>query len=548
MRIFTSALLLVLFLNSYNSYSQINFEKELLAANPIKKSDSISANEKTAVLDDYLDKAIKNKNIPAQFYGHLYISADHLRKNDYEAATRQLFSADSIAEQSNNLSWQAAVHFRKGILFFEMNNVESALKDYLVALDCCRLEKDSAGIGANLKEVALVYHRLKKYDSAKHYFQMAIPLIRKFNDSNKLYAYYSNYSNLLKDMGDFAGAKLYLDSTMAIAMKGNDTYKQSSTKNNLAAFYVDMGEYDKAFRILDESIIVNKEHGWAELLSFNYANYSKAYGKLGNYYNAFKYLQDYDEIDDSLKSAEIKLKIAALNAIYEPQSKEVELEKQNKQLVSTRRSLERRNWGIAFGALIIVFGLLFWWFQKTKAKKQQLQSKNDLAELMRILIEKNSLLTALEEKLSTHEIKMTAAEHPLTEAASTETITEEEETFAEEQAILNDAAENHHKPNDFEKNFYNQRILTPEDWFSFKSYFEKAYPNYLFKLRNAYPTITEAEERLFLFIKLKLTNKEAASILGISPDSVKKTRNRLRKKLNLEEKIDLDEFVRAFNQ
>lgn len=102
------------------------------------------------------------------------------------------------------------------------------------------------------------------------------------------------------------------------------------------------------------------------------------------------------------------------------------------------------------------------------------------------------------------------------------------------------------EPSDFEKNIYDQRILTAADWSAFKIYFEKAYPGYLLRLRNAYPSLTEAEERLFLFIKLKLTNKEAAAILGISADSVKKTRTRLRKRLELDEGVDLDAYVKRF--
>ena len=47
----------------------------------------------------------------------------------------------------------------------------------------------------------------------------------------------------------------------------------------------------------------------------------------------------------------------------------------------------------------------------------------------------------------------------------------------------------------------------------------------------------EAEERLFLFIKLNLTSQEAAAMLRISVDGVKKTRNRLRKRLGLGEDV-----------
>ena len=100
--------------------------------------------------------------------------------------------------------------------------------------------------------------------------------------------------------------------------------------------------------------------------------------------------------------------------------------------------------------------------------------------------------------------------------------------------------------NDFENQLYNQRILTNEDWTAFKMSFEKAYPGYLIRLRNKFAYLTEAEERLFIFIKLNLKSKEIAAILGISADSVKKTRSRLRKRLELPEETDLDEFVLAF--
>ena len=102
------------------------------------------------------------------------------------------------------------------------------------------------------------------------------------------------------------------------------------------------------------------------------------------------------------------------------------------------------------------------------------------------------------------------------------------------------------EPADFEDNLFNQHILTDADWSSFKVYFEKAYPSYLRHLRSIFPALTDAEERLFLFIKLNLTTKEAATMLGISADSVKKTRNRLRKKLELGEEVVLEEFIRNF--
>ena len=537
----------LLLLCTFTSNAQTNFDKQLSTANPVKKDDTISIKEKTAIHQAYLLKAIEAKKPEQQFYGHLYLWADYLGQNDYEGATHQLFSADSLAQLSGNASWQAAAHGRRGILAFELNDAESALNNFMLTLEYCRETKDSACVAANLKEVALCYQRLQKYDSAKHYFELAIPLIRKYTDSFKLYAYYSNYSNLLNDMGDYHGAKRYLDSSLIIVMKGKDLFMQSVTKNNLAAFYVKTGEYDKALKILEECIAINKQHGWFEQLSFNYANKSEVLSKKGDYRSAYGYLQNYYSIDDSLKGDAVKIKIGKLNAKYESQSKEIELEKQQIKLLTAEHSLEIREWAVALSLLIILFGLWLWWSQKKKAKQEQLQSKKDLAELTRILIDKNSLLAALEEKVSTAAFAAIAAANLLAEETTAATEKPDEAVVIEEEKVIeNDEQEKSGEANDFEKNIYSQRILTPADWSAFKIYFEKAFPGYLLRLRNAHPSITEAEERMFLFIKLKLTNKEAAAILGISADSVKKTRTRLRKRLVMDEKTDLDEFVREF--
>ncbi len=96
------------------------------------------------------------------------------------------------------------------------------------------------------------------------------------------------------------------------------------------------------------------------------------------------------------------------------------------------------------------------------------------------------------------------------------------------------------------ESLYDQRILTEADWVAFKGYFDKAYPGYLLRLRTTYPTLSDAEERLFLFLKLNLTRKEVAAILGISPESVKKTRNRLRHRMGLGEEVELEVYIRAF--
>lgn len=95
-------------------------------------------------------------------------------------------------------------------------------------------------------------------------------------------------------------------------------------------------------------------------------------------------------------------------------------------------------------------------------------------------------------------------------------------------------------------NLFDRSILTSKDWTEFKAYFDKNFPGYVKRLRDAYPAITESEERLFFLLKLQLKSKEISNLLGISVNSVKKTRNRLRKKLPLRIEDNLEDFVQNF--
>jgi DNA-binding CsgD family transcriptional regulator len=73
-----------------------------------------------------------------------------------------------------------------------------------------------------------------------------------------------------------------------------------------------------------------------------------------------------------------------------------------------------------------------------------------------------------------------------------------------------------------------------KDWDEFKLYFEQVYVDFYQSLHEKYPDLTNTELRHCALIKLNLSISECANILGISPESVKISRFRLKKKMNLE--------------
>jgi len=76
-------------------------------------------------------------------------------------------------------------------------------------------------------------------------------------------------------------------------------------------------------------------------------------------------------------------------------------------------------------------------------------------------------------------------------------------------------------------------ILTEEDWQKFKLDFETVYPNFLTRLKDKMPQITQGEKRIILLAKLGLSTREMANATGVSPETIRSVSSRMRKKFNI---------------
>ena len=86
-------------------------------------------------------------------------------------------------------------------------------------------------------------------------------------------------------------------------------------------------------------------------------------------------------------------------------------------------------------------------------------------------------------------------------------------------------------------------ILTEEDWNRFKEIFESVHANFFTNLRERYSALTQAEIRLMALTKLNMSTKEMAGMLGISPETIRQTRWRLRKKIDLPDDVSLEQLI-----
>ncbi len=85
-----------------------------------------------------------------------------------------------------------------------------------------------------------------------------------------------------------------------------------------------------------------------------------------------------------------------------------------------------------------------------------------------------------------------------------------------------------------------------KDWEDFKQHFENVHPEFFTNLKLQFPDLSANDLKVAALTRLNLSIKEASNILGISPESTKTARYRLRKKLNLSPETDLFDFLLDF--
>jgi len=89
-------------------------------------------------------------------------------------------------------------------------------------------------------------------------------------------------------------------------------------------------------------------------------------------------------------------------------------------------------------------------------------------------------------------------------------------------------------------------LASGEEWGQFQDNFDQVHGQFITRLKEAYPGLTPQELKFSAYIRMNLNTKEIANLLNISVRGVEIGRYRVRKKLNLERKDNLSDFILRF--
>ncbi|MFZ5553468.1 MAG: tetratricopeptide repeat protein [Bacteroidota bacterium] len=474
-----------------------------------------------------------------------------------------------ICGETKDESLKAVVLGNMGIIFYRLGAYNQALDYYYEALVIHEERRDAEALSNTLTNIALIFMAENKYEEALVYLHQSLQTDKAMNDPIASAICYNNIGICHYQLGNRKKSLHYHKLSMQVAEKAKNLKLISHAENNIGEIYFaenKLNEADSCFKqALKKKKSIIDRHGEITVL----INLSRLQQKKQNYDEAknwcdtalllsqqtrslnqlrdcyfemykmaeakqqsqeiFYYYKNYTIYNDSILKQETHNNLQRLQLLHDSEKKEKELVLLSKE--KTIESNKKTFFAMAAAFILIISAALLRNFYIKNKKEHQLRlqekeieklkqaaltdelerSKKELFTYTQLLIEKNNQLEEIRKNLE----EMDLNENELKEK------------------------------NRFDKmeQLSRARIITEDDWAEFKRLFENVFKGFFIKLKETYPGITTAEIRLAALLKLKLSTKEIAGMTGVSSDSVKKTRQRIRKKMNLAEEDDLEELI-----
>lgn len=391
-------------------------------------------------------------------------------------------------------------------------------------------KNDSSGtLGLAYNTLGLLYELKDQKDEAEKQYNLALEEFQKGDNIAYLPTSYCKMGEIAKGKNDKANSWFYFKKALSLA-------ETSANKQAQVTSMIALGKWYMAFEsdLLQAEIYFNKARIVAVSLSDKTfeINSIEALIELKKQQEDFKQVSDLQHqvitIKDNFYSFEREQIVKSLEIQFEVSEKNRKLE-----LISAEQEVSKiTNYFLAalLAVLLIAFAILYFFLKRiNKRDRQLLKTKEELVNLM----EEQEKLKALQFQ---NDIEFKESQL----SAVTIQMLEKNELLDEIKTLLNKKEPTSEAEI---KKLVSKYTIHDNNWRDFDNYFESVNKNFYTRLKQKYPDISANDLKICALIKLNLSIKEMASILNISPDSVKTARHRLRKKLQLSTEENLTDFI-----
>lgn len=366
-----------------------------------------------------------------------------------------------------------------------------------------------------MNTLGLIYRNRKQYQTAIDHFRQSLNMAIATKDTAWIGIAKGNIGSCYFLEKQYPKAIPFIETDYTTSLKFNEKQNAAIALLRLVKINLDYKNTSLAGKQLDTVIILLKSSGEDILkcLTTFYDLKSKLYEETGLPKKAVEYREIYETYKDSLTKRDNLAAIQRIQMQYEADERLREL---SKIATDARIRNVKTNAGIAVLMLLLIILVLVYNRQRLKSKKDK--------ELL--LAEKR----VVDERLKNARIAL----HKFTENIRQKNVLIE--NFKQEIEKLSTQSANKTNAGHLEK-LLQAHIMTDESWTEFKRLFSKVYPGFFVSLSKQNPTLSTTDTRIITLMKLGLNNAEMANMLGITVEGIKKAKQRLRKKMDIQTAI-----------
>ncbi|NVK04992.1 MAG: hypothetical protein HWD92_09215 [Flavobacteriia bacterium] len=468
---------------------------------------------------------------------------------------------ESIDSSAINFRQWAMIEYLKGAAYVNLNHHDKAYSHLQEALSYFRSINDEEFLAKTYKTLGKLSFLRGDTEQGLDLLRRSLDLYEDFGNLTEVYNIRGNIGILSAQQGDMANAAKEFEAVCSLAAEQGDSNAMVSAYLNLGQLYIRTNRPDSALQYIRTAILLSERHspplakadGYDYLSGYYYMEdqYDSAYyygskalkiyeniqpwenaihvlhrmasskEKLGDFQEAVQLHWQHIAMKDSAYNRQ------AQNAIAEAESRFKLFEKNHQiDLLEAHSTAEtKQKWlYLALSSLAVSISLIIAFKFKHVHKLRERENKIHRQKIALEAAEKLRLedeLKLKERVLAKESLRMMQKNRHFEELQEKlQRINPElKGEFREDWVAINSSIK--------------YALSVDNDWIEFSQYFESLHPRFQKALDALEPRLTEKEKRLCVLIKINMDTNEIANLLRISPASVKKARQRLRKKLGI---------------
>ena len=435
-----------------------------------------------------------------------------------------------ISIQLNDLENTANMLDNMSFIFQAQRDLDKALFYREKALEIRKDLPAKAGISRSYNNIGLVYQLRGEFNIARELYRKSLLVNQQSGDLAAIAINYDNIGSVFSAENQHDSAIVYYNQNLSLSKDLGIVKNIVGANISLSKAYRKKGNYQEALKHAAEAYQSANEINNPNLLMHACNELSVIHENLGNYQKALDFVRIGNELNETHQKSIFERKILLKEELLEFSiSRRMERIKMEREIAQNKSESQRKLMlylSISFLTLLIILFLLYWLRQKQKLTASQLELSS--------LKEKR-----LEEELATKQRKLTSI---------SVRVTQNNQYLEKVNSIIKDLDQDelnsglNNKLHDLKRQI-KESTRIDEDWINFQRQFDGVHTEFSKELMEKFPQLTANEVKLCRLMKLNMNSAEIAILLNVSSNTLRSSRYRIHKKMNLEKGTKLQDFL-----